>query len=348
MDAKQRILALMKGGRWMSSSRLCGRLSVSRQAINRQLKVLIREGLVEKQGSTRAARYRLAGEGESHRVALSMDRRLPLGGLQEDAVFAEVSLRLNLERQLSEKPFHISRYAFTEILNNAIEHSESEHAVVQAEVDQYDLRFRIRDTGIGIFQSILTKFRLPDEIAALGELLKGKTTTMRSRHSGEGIFFTSKAADRISFRSHRTTLVFDNLKQDILVQEDRFIRGTDVRFAISRRSRRDLSRVFSDFAPEEFDYRFERTRVLVRVMLTDCVSRSEAKRLLHALNRFREIILDFSGVQTLGQGFADEVFRVFLRAHPRITVRVKNLRPPLVAMVRHVADASSMDRLSVD
>ncbi|MFZ5475538.1 MAG: STAS-like domain-containing protein [Myxococcota bacterium] len=34
------------------------------------------------------------------------------------------------------------------------------------------------------------------------------------------------------------------------------------------------------------------------------VSRSEARRLLHGLERFREVVLDFAGVPGVGQGFA--------------------------------------------
>jgi hypothetical protein len=46
------------------------------------------------------------------------------------------------------------------------------------------------------------------------------------------------------------------------------------------------------------------------------VSRSEAKRLLHGMEKFEEVVLDFRGVQSVGQGFADEVLRVWSRAHP--------------------------------
>ncbi len=32
--------------------------------------------------------------------------------------------------------------------------------------------------------------------------------------------------------------------------------------------------------------------------------------------RFQTVVLDFTGVEEIGQDFADEVFRVFQRAHP--------------------------------
>jgi uncharacterized protein (DUF1330 family) len=41
------------------------------------------------------------------------------------------------------------------------------------------------------------------------------------------------------------------------------------------------------------------------------VSRSQAKRLLARVDRFKIVILDFEGVNSIGQAFADEIFRVF-------------------------------------
>ena len=224
------------------------------------------------------------------------------------------------------------------MLNNAIDHSSSEKCFVEASLDQYHLSFVIRDHGIGLFQSIYKKFNLADENAAIGELIKGKTTTWREKHTGEGIFFTSKSADRIGFRSHRIEVIFDNLKKDIFIYERRWIKGTEVNFKISKRSRRKLDVIFAEFAPEEFDYQFDKTKVQVKLFHSDYVSRSEARRLLHGLEKFKEIILDFSGVKSIGQGFADEVFRVFQNGHPDIVLKKINVSPTLVPIINHVVD----------
>jgi hypothetical protein len=48
------------------------------------------------------------------------------------------------------------------------------------------------------------------------------------------------------------------------------------------------------------------------------ISRSQAKRLLSRLEVFKSILLDFKGVVTIGQAFADQVFRVFAEEHPEI------------------------------
>jgi hypothetical protein len=66
------------------------------------------------------------------------------------------------------------------------------------------------------------------------------------------------------------------------------------------------------------------------------VSRSEAKRLLHNLDKFSEIELDMREVKQVGQGFVDEVFRVFAAAHPAIIIRSTNASAAVDAMIRHV------------
>jgi hypothetical protein len=63
------------------------------------------------------------------------------------------------------------------------------------------------------------------------------------------------------------------------------------------------------------------------------VSRSEARRLVHGLDRFREVVLDFDRVESVGQGFADEVFRVFARAHPRTRLVPTNMGEAVAFMV---------------
>jgi hypothetical protein len=205
-------------------------------------------------------------------------------------------------------------------------------------LDPYRCGFTIRDLGVGVFFNIHQKLGLPDEETALRELLKGKTTTMREKHTGEGVFFTSKLGDDVIFRSHKLTLVFNNVKNDVFLEESRFFKGTEVHFRISRSSRRRLEKIFLEYAPEDFNYRFERTKVLVKLFQTEYISRSEARRLLTGLDKFKEVILDFRGVRSIGQGFADEVFRVFKSLHPETSIRVENVNSSLEPMIRHVVD----------
>jgi len=338
MNTQDKILKYLKEKGSASGTELSNLLGISRQAINRHIKKLIESEWVIKEGTTKGALYKITSPGKKRKLLKRFRKTYLLQGLEEHKVFKEVDLLLNLRKNLKNNVYDIIHYAFTEILNNAIEHSQSERCFVETTLDQYRCSFEIRDYGIGIFYSIFTKFALPDENAAIGELIKGKTTTMQERHTGEGVFFTSKAGDVISFRSHKICLVFDNVRKDLYVEEKKLIKGTKVSFSISRYSKTILEEIFEQYAPEEFEYKFEKTRVYVKLFQSKYVSRSEARRLLSGLDKFKEVILDFKGVKSIAQSFADEIFRVFKEEHPDIIIKIQNLRPSLEPIIKHVVD----------
>ncbi len=338
MNSKGKILKYIKGKRFVTGKELSEFLGISRQAVNKYLQELIQDNKIVKEGITKGAVYRASHAKRKVRSVKRFEKTYILSALEEDKVFNDLAPLLNFKQELSKSAFKIVHYAFTEMLNNAIDHSESEKCFIEFSIDPYMFNFRIRDFGIGVFNSIFTKFNLPDENAAIGELLKGKTTTMKEKHTGEGIFFTSKSSDVFFLRSHKIKLIFDNKKKDVFVEEKKNIKGTEIAFSISKRSKRRLDKIFSYFAPEEFDYRFEKTRALVKLFHQDYVSRSEAKRLLYGLDRFKEIILDFKGVKSIGQGFADEIFRVFKKEYPDKVIKTDNLSPALKQIINHVVD----------
>jgi len=347
MDTREKTFNYIVEKGSTTSKEICEFFGISRQALNKHIKELIKNNKIIKEGKTRGVVYSPLTTKKRVRFIKSFEKVYFLSNLEEDKVFHELASLLNLKGELSNSALDIALYAFTEILNNAIEHSGSEKCNVKVILDEYMFRFFIRDFGIGIFHSIFKKFNLPDENAAIGELIKGKTTTMEEKHTGEGIFFTSKSADMIFFRSHKVKLIFDNQKKDVFIEEKKFIKGTEVVFSISRSSKRRLDKIFTHFAPEEFDFKFERTRVLVKLFHKDYISRSEAKRLLYGLDKFTEIILDFKGVKSIGQGFADEIFRVFLNAYPNIIMKVENISPIIEQIINHVVDKKIKSRLTI-
>lgn len=334
MDPKRRILAYLRRRRSATGGELRAHLGLSRQALSVHIRSLIGAGEVVRSGTTRGARYWLASRAPAAAVVA---RSLRTRGLDEDRVWEDLATHLNLRRVLRPNVEAITRYAFTEMLNNAIEHSESDRCTVRFSLEPGAVSFEVRDPGIGVFHSIASKLDLADEEAALIELLKGRTTTMREAHTGEGIFFTSRVADRFVLRSHRIQIEWNSAREDVFVSKRRFLAATDVRFAVQRDTRRRLEDVFREFAPEDYDFRFQKTKVLVKLLRQDYVSRSEARRLLANLEKFSEIVLDFRDVQSVGQSFADEVFRVFARRYPTIVISTENTNPVLDAMIRHVA-----------
>lgn len=327
------ILAYLEREASATSTNLADHLSITRQAVNLHLRPLIDAGTIVKTGSTRSARYFLASSAPEPEVFTA---RLMLPGLDEADVYDRIAAMLNLRRNLRPNVEQIAHYAFTEMLNNAIDHSRAARCSLQVRLEAGRLTFEVREAGIGVFHSIADRFQLPDETAAMIELIKGKTTTMPEAHSGEGIFFTSRVADRMQLRSHRIQLEWNRPRDDVFVSAPRYRKGTTVFFEIRRDSRTRLDRVFEEFAPAAYDYRFERTRVMVKLLQTEYVSRSEAKRLLNNLERFAEVELDLRGVRQVGQGFADEVFRVFAANHPGTRIRVANADDSVAAMIRHV------------
>jgi hypothetical protein len=63
------------------------------------------------------------------------------------------------------------------------------------------------------------------------------------------------------------------------------------------------------------------------------VSRSEARRLLQRVTEFTHVTLDFSGIDVVGQGFCDEIFRVFARSHPEIALEPVGMNDAVAFMV---------------
>jgi biotin operon repressor/anti-sigma regulatory factor (Ser/Thr protein kinase) len=340
VDARAKILQALKKSGPLSGARIAAVLGMSRQAAHRHLLRLLEEGAIRRSGRTRGLLYALPrGQDLAATGKEKLYRRtFPLDGLREDVVFTDVELRLDLKRALSVLAYRIFAYAFTEMLNNAVEHSGSPTCRVDVTLAEREVRAVVRDQGVGVFASIARYHRLDDEDRAIGELLKGKATSLPERHAGEGIFFTSKACDTFALRSHGLELVVDNRRKDVFVNVRAPLRGTEVTLSISRAARRKLEEVFNAFAPADFDFKFERSQILVRFYAGQYVARSEARRLLARLDGFREVVLDFSGVKSLGQGFADEVFRVFAAAHPEITLKTVNVAPGIDAVIRHVVE----------
>lgn len=337
-DRKQEIIDFLEKFGASTSTQLCEKLAISRQAINVHIGSLISNGRVIKTGATRSAKYYLS---ECAPKPEKYKKTLLLENLDEGAVYDELATMLNLRARLSSDQESIIHYGFTEMLNNAIDHSRADKCEVLVSLDDAKVEFEIRDRGIGVFHTIASRHSLEDEHAAMIELIKGKTTTMPEAHSGEGIFFTSRAADKFTLRSHNIQLQWDNFRDDVFVSQPRFSKGTLVHFLLGRSSRTKLESVFARFAPEEFDFEFSKTKIMINLLKPEYISRSEAKRLVVNLNKFREVELNFKHVSQLGQGFADEVFRVFAGKNPDTILKATNTSSTIQAMIRHAINSAS-------
>jgi hypothetical protein len=78
------------------------------------------------------------------------------------------------------------------------------------------------------------------------------------------------------------------------------------------------------------------------------VSRSQAKRLLMRVEHFDEALLDFKNVEMIGQAFADEVFRIFRREHPKTQIVPINLTPDVERMIAHALVNAEEERDKIE
>ena len=336
---RDKILKLAKRLGTFKTQDIVRELHISRQVAASHIRSLVEAGLLTKSGSTKQSVYRLAsGAQRPQKVALTMVKALK--GLAEDSVFVEVERRLQLPKKLNVGALRIAYYAFSEMLNNAIDHSRSAKAKIEVWLEKGHFKFTISDSGIGAFSNVKKTFHLKDEYVAAEHLFKGKQTTDPSRHTGQGIFFTSRIADVFTIRSHGLKAVVDNENNDIFFSDERPIKGTEVSFSVRTHTRKKLDRLFREFANEE--YEFDKNEVRLRLRHeNEAISRSQARRLLTGLEKFKRIVFDFDGISGLGQAFADEVFRVFANRHPNILVSYANAKPAVEFMIRRALKADS-------
>jgi anti-sigma regulatory factor (Ser/Thr protein kinase) len=264
-------------------------------------------------------------------------RKLVNQALEEHIVFDGLKREAPFLSKLKENVFSIYDYAFQEILNNAIDHSGSKTITIATQQSDGKLSFEVKDSGVGAFANICSKLGLGSELEAIGELMKGKTTTDPDNHTGEGIYFTSKVADTFTLESHGLRLLVDNELDDVFVEElPRHQSGTRVRFRIDTKSKRHLSEIFRKYQTDPGDHAFNQTEIRVKLFTigTVYVSRSQARRVMAGLDKkFQTVILDFDQVQTIGQAFADEIFRVYRNRHPEMTISAVHTAPAVQFMI---------------
>lgn len=325
-DISRNLLKLVSDNGKNVALRLAAGSGVSRQAASARLRTAVKNGLIVKHGVGRGVSYALA---ETSRISQDFDR----AGLSEDRVWQ--SMLAPMVADLPENVRDIWRYGFTEMVNNAIDHSGANKITVWAMRNALYTQAWVSDDGEGIFIKIQKALDLYDPREAILELAKGKFTTDPVNHSGEGIFFSSKVFDLFDIRSGSLHFMHDDGLDDMLIEHPKNASGTLVVMRLMNDSTRTTKAIFDKFAvPEE--YTFAKTIVPVRLGQYEgekLVSRSQAKRLIFRFEKFKTVILNFTGVEEIGQAFSDEVFRVFQNAHQDTKLVPVNMTPAVKDMV---------------
>jgi DNA-binding transcriptional ArsR family regulator len=374
LSTRVRIAALLETGRALSAAEIARRVRLTRPVVNRHLAALVKEGQVMREGAGRRVRYRAvnappegpatpppasartpppaparaatpppARTGKS--TASTFVRRYPRAVISEGRVWEELVAANTTLAGLSRPAQEIFRYAFTEMLNNAIEHSQGNEVEVRLARGKGDLpSFEILDDGVGLFSSLRQRFGFDSVEEAVKRLSQGKLPALPDERRdttdaggaaapgrGAGVFFSSRAARRFEIESNGYRWLVDNGTGTAAAANATPRQGTRVRFEGDPQPRRTLGDLFARHTEHTG---LHKTRVVV-TLGTSFISRVEAQRLLSRLERFHTVVLDFKDVKEIGQGFADEVFRVWPHDHPDVTLEPINMSPGVSLMVDH-------------
>ncbi len=268
-------------------------------------------------------------------------KRYGLKGLQEDMPWRrDFAPCFALPSEVA----RMAQHAFTELLNNAIDHSGGTSVTVSMRQTPLQVQLLVSDDGCGLFDRIAKNFDIPDPQLALLELCKGKLTSAPRQHSGHGLFFTSQLADVFDIHANAQAFqrrAWERLQWHTGRNATRLgIRtGTSIYLALQLDSTRTLDEVLRAHSLNLDSMGFERTVVPLHLLGSQQVlaSRADAKRAVARLQHFRRAEIDFAGITDVGHGFADEMFRVFKRDHPDTELVPVGMNAQVAAMVHSVA-----------
>jgi len=316
---------LMQATRWITQAALAHghdlvdhvmvRQESSRRTAQRLLAALVASRWLDREGTARRPVYR---PGPLRQVVM----RYPIPGLQEDLPWSrDVAPCLDLPARLA----RLAQHAFTELLNNAIDHSGGWFVTVSARQTATHLQLLVSDDGCGLFDRVARSFDIPDPSLAMLELSKGKLTSQPDRHLGQRLFFVARLAD--VFELHANRHAYQHRAWEAAgwdVGRPMPHEGTSAYLTIALDTEKSLDRVLQAHSMDGQGYAFESTRVPLQLLTGEQVgleSRAQARRVAARLTAFRRADLDFSRIATVGPAFADELFRVYARAHPEVTLR---------------------------
>ena len=303
-------------------------LGVTTQAVLHHLGALRAAGMVRQTGSGRGAKWERVF---AHLLNWDHERA---GVLGESAMWAEAKALIPSELALINEPTRrVLDYTVTEILNNAIDHSFGSAISLRLAFDGKCIDVVVSDDGIGAFRKVREFFRLANDMEAIAHIAKGRQTTAPTQHTGQGLFFCSRMVDQFEVESNGRLWKVDNLRDDATIAPATDRPGTRVTLRTSMQGRLSPKEVFDKHSIEEFAFDRGVMRVALIMHGNEFISRSEAKRLATGLELYGAVELDFNEVTAVGQGFVDELFRVWINAHPGTTITYVNASDEVKFMI---------------
>ncbi len=304
---------------------VAGEYGVNQATVHRHINEMVKAGWITR---TKRGEYELVDRIYEYHLIRSA------GDLDSDIWAYDLCL-MNYIKDFPKNIRDIWSYAFSEMVNNVMDHSMAENLRITIKQNYLDTQAILVDDGIGIFKKIKDHFNLPSLDAAIQELFKGKLTTDKQNHSGEGIFFTSKLMDLFFIVSDGKVFTCNRYDSVSAFDLPEVQKGTGILMTLSNFSMKHSKDIFDLFSDPESG--FTKTRIPLRNMFDSSpVSRSQAKRVCNRLSDFQEVEFDFSEISWMGQGFAHQIFVVFQNEHPDMKLLPINMNEAVENMYRHV------------
>jgi hypothetical protein len=221
--------------------------NLTRQAINLHLQRLWDDSHWVRRGKTRQTRFFLA-------PTRTWQKCYPREQSESDVWDADVLPQLS---DLPENALDIWRYCFTEMFNNAVDHSSGTRTTVQLKRTAVNAEIAIVNNGVGIFKKIQHAMKFADVRDAALELAKGKFTADPAGHTGEGMFFTSKMLDAFDIWSGGSYFIADSPMKNT--------KGIAIWMKLRNTSDRSRKEVYEAYTSPEDNYAFDRTVVPVKM-----------------------------------------------------------------------------------
>ena len=261
---------------------------ITRTTVHRHLTKLLQQHRIIKSGTTRNIKYYLT-DLQNREIIYQIT-----ASLEEFTVLSEDFD--DVFRKFPANIYDICSYGFTEIFNNAIEHSRGSRVVVSTNLEKQILSIEISDNGIGIFKKIADYFHLDDIRESILQLSKGKMTTDPANHTGEGIFFCARLFDTFEIYANKLHYFRDNKEHDWSMETLSSIeKGSRVIMRIDINANTKLTNIFKRYQSED-SLAFDHTEIVVELSRFGeerLISRSQAKRITLGLEKFNYIVLDF-------------------------------------------------------
>lgn len=202
---------------------VCDTFDITQNTVHTYLKQLLQDNVIQR---LKRGTYVLVTQEAAYHFARSK------GEIEEEQRIYDENLRSHF-LQLPQNVKNIWDYILSEMINNVIDHSAAENLDIRVSQNYLATQIFIMDNGVGIFKKICDHFHMHSLDEAICELFKGKLTTDPQNHSGEGIFFSSRLADRFMIYSDGKIFSTDKYEDDLLAGVPVNITGTLVAIKLS-------------------------------------------------------------------------------------------------------------------